>query len=107
MFFYSKGKTLNAMPSLDELEAAASLLAAPGASLAKDYGRWDDLATAVIRVMETGGTLHVTVTAPQWRGPLAEAPEPFRSRITAALAFFAARGGTDAARATVDVIALG
>lgn len=113
MFFYSKGDTFNAVPALDELETGVLLLSQPAAPFNRDYARWDEWASAIARAMTTGGTLHVTVSPASgepplrgWRGPLARAPEPYRSRVADALAFFARRGRVDAAAATVEVIGL-
>lgn len=113
MFFYSKGETFNAAPSLDELETGVLLLSQPGAAFNRDYARWAEWADGIARVMTTGGTLHVTVSPARgepplggWRGPLAEAPEPYRGRVTAALAFFAAHGNVGSSAATVEVIGM-
>lgn len=113
MFFYSKGETFNAAPSLDELETGVLLLSQPGAALNREYARWTEWAGGIARVMTTGGTLHVTVTPGAadpplggWRGALRDAPEPYRARTAAALAFFARLGKVVADGATVEIIGL-
>lgn len=111
MFFYSKGETFNAVVSLDDLETGVLLLSQPAAPLNRDYARWDEWASGIARAMSTGGTLHVTASPVAgepplhgWRGALADAPEPYRSRGAAALAFFALRGRVGDAAANVEII---
>lgn len=112
MFFYSKGATFNVVVSLDDLETGVLLLSQPAAPLNRDYARWDEWADGIARAMTTGGTLHVTASPAAepplrgWRGPLADAPEPHRSRVADALAFFALRGKVGAAVAIVEIIGL-
>jgi hypothetical protein len=105
MFFYSKGETFNVVAALDELETGVLLLSQPGAPFNRDYARWDEYASAIARVMTSGGTLHVTVQPGPaepplrgWRGPLRDAPEPYRTRT--------ADGRVGTAVATVELIGL-
>ncbi|HSD11957.1 MAG TPA: hypothetical protein VLC10_00215 [Patescibacteria group bacterium] len=114
MFFYTQGDAFNAIASVSELETGALLLGQPAAPLNPEYGRWDDYGGAVARAMETGGRIHVTVEPDGirpplggWRGALDAAPEPWRSAVADALAFFARRYGRTLDRSKVEVIGLG
>jgi hypothetical protein len=111
VFMYGDGKTLNIIAPLSELETAILLLGNPGAFLNKEMRRWEEYGGTVAEVMRTGGTLHLTVAAgdagaPQapWRGPLANAAPPLRTRASAALDFFAGRYGVSCDPHKVDVI---
>lgn len=96
--------------TLVDLELGTALEADPAAPLRfKNPERWHDFCRSVASALADGRRIDVHTAhadalpdAERWRVPIAEAPEPWRSRVTRALASLVPRDA-DRPRATANV----
>jgi hypothetical protein len=88
-----------ALITLADLELGAALLSDPGAGMRfKHPARWQEFGRRVADAMRSRTPIHVVTAAAdamptdrQWRVPLPEAPEPWRTLVMNALRAIAGR----------------